>query len=316
MNQPEFINGLAGLGSRHLGCVATIGSFDGVHRGHQAVLRQVIDKAKEQSLPSLVMVFEPQPHEYFSREAAPARLMRLREKVAALFAEGMDRVLCLKFNHALRSLSAVDFIEKVLIDGIGVKHLIIGDDFRFGCDRAGDFALLKKKGAELGFTVTDTRTELETGERISSTRIRQLLEQDDLAGAAGLLGRQFSVCGKVVYGSKLGRTIGFPTLNIGLGRYRSPIHGVYAVKVEVAGEVFSGAANIGVKPTVTRQKKPLLEVFVFDFSRDIYGQYVKVIFKKKIRNEMKFASVNELTEQIARDVSEIKHYFHSINSSI
>ncbi len=309
MKQVEFINGFGGLKPRHRGCVATIGSFDGVHRGHQAVLRQVMEKAKEHDLPSLVMVFEPQPYEYFSREAAPARLMRLREKVAALFAQGIDRVLCLKFNHALRSLSAVDFIEKILVDGIGVEHLIIGDDFRFGCDRAGDFALLKAKGAELGFSVTDTRTQLETGERISSTRIRQLLEQDDLQTAANLLGRSFSVCGKVVHGNRLGRTIGFPTLNIALGRYRSPVHGVYAVKVEIEKQLFLGAANVGVKPSVAGRRKPILEVYVFNFSREIYGQYVKVSFEKKIRNEMKFSSAEVLKEQIARDVSEIKNHF-------
>lgn len=314
MNQPEFINGLTGLQPRHRGCVATIGSFDGVHRGHQAVLRQVIGKAKEESLPSLVLVFEPQPHEYFSREAAPARLMRLREKAAALFAEGIDRVLCVKFNHALRTLSAVDFIEKILVGGIGVKHLIIGDDFRFGCDRSGDFALLKTKGGQLGFSVTDTRTERDTAQRISSTRVRQLLEKDDLDAAARLLGRPFSVCGKVVYGNKLGRTIGFPTLNISLGRYRSPVHGVYAVKVVIEGQVFIGAANVGLKPSIEGQKKPVLEVFVFDFSRDVYRHYAKVIFEKKIRNEMKFSSVNTLREQIAKDVSEIKDYFHAKDS--
>ena len=309
MASTEFINGLNALTDDHLGCVATIGSFDGVHCGHQAVIEQVVQLAARDNLPSLVMLFEPQPQEFFSREKAPPRLMGLREKVDALFRHGVNRVLCLKFNHALRSLSAQAFIETVLVKGIGVKHLIIGDDFRFGCDRAGDFNLLKKTGESLGFTVTDTDTQTADGERISSTKIRKYLEADDLAAAAKLLGRPFSICRRVIYGNRLGRTIGFPTMNLGLGRYRPAVQGVYAVNIEIGGASYNGAANVGVKPTISGHRKPVLEVHVFDFNRDVYGKFVQVIFRKKIRSEMKFESVEHLKQQIAEDVTQIRAYF-------
>ncbi len=228
--QHEFIAGLKGLQPRHRGCVLTIGSFDGVHLGHQAILARLLEVGKHLGLPTLVMVFEPQPHEYFSREKAPARLMRLREKVEALFALGVDRVLCLRFDAHLRNLSAHDFIQQILVDKLGVAHLEIGDDFRFGCDRTGDFRLLQEAGARHGFVVRDTRTFLLRGERVSSTRVRKLLESAQLAQAAELLGRPFTVTGRVIYGKQLGRVLGVPTANIGLGRYRSPVQGVYAVR--------------------------------------------------------------------------------------
>lgn len=307
----EFINGLAQLQARHRGCVATIGSFDGVHRGHQALLQKVVQIASESGLPSLAMVFEPQPNEYFSRERVPARLMRLREKVAALFAAGIDRVLCIKFNESFRSLTADAFIERVLVQGIGLKHLIIGDDFRFGCDRAGDFQLLVKRGSELGFKVEDTQTCQLAGERISSTRIRNLLEQDKLTEAAALLGRDYNVCGRVIYGKQLGRSINVPTANIGLGRFRSPVQGVYAVELVYGGNSYLAVANVGVKPTVAGSGRPVLEVHVIDQQLDIYGEFVNVRFYQKLRQEQKFNSLDELKKQIASDIAQAKQFFAS-----
>jgi riboflavin kinase/FMN adenylyltransferase len=312
--QQEFIRGLHRLEARHCGSVATIGSFDGIHLGHRAILQQVTEKARELALPSVVMVFEPQPHEYFSPESAPARLTRLREKVKALFAAGIDRVLCLRFDQDLRSLSAEDFIDQVLVRGLGVRHLIVGDDFRFGCDRRGDYALLYNTGREKGFNVSDTATLARHGERISSTRIRQLLEQDRLALAEELLGRPFSISGRVVYGKQLGRNLGAPTANVGLGRYRSPVHGVYTVNVRIntggfAESVFSGVANVGVRPTLGGGQKPLLEVHIFDFSENLYGQCIEVIFRQKLRREQAFESLEALMAQIQQDIAKGKEFF-------
>lgn len=309
--QQEFISGLHGIEPHHHKCVATIGSFDGVHLGHQAILARLCEVGQRSGLPTLVMVFEPQPHEFFSKEQAPARLTRLREKVAALFACGVDRVLCLKFDETLRSLSAEAFVREILLAKLGVKHLEIGDDFRFGCDRAGDFAMLKQAGQQWGFTVRDTHTHLVGGERVSSTRIRNLLEQDQLGEAAKLLGAPFSVTGRVIYGNQLGRTIGVPTANIGLGRYRSPVQGVYAVAVELVDNrrVLYGVANVGIKPTVEGAAKPLLEVHVFDFDGDIYGRCLRVTFRHKLRSEQKFDSLELLKQQIRRDINAGRQFF-------
>ncbi len=308
--QREFIRGLHNLRPAHRGCVATIGSFDGVHLGHQAILHQLIETARQRQLPTVAIVFEPQPHEFFSADKAPARLMRLREKVNALWAAGVDRVVCLHFNQQMRSLSAEDFIQRVLVDGLDIKHLVVGDDFRFGCDRRGDFALLQSKGQELGFSVSDTHTLEIDGARVSSTRIRQLLEAGDFVEAANLLGKEYSIHGRVVYGKQLGRQLGVPTANVDLRRYRSPLHGVFAVTVTfVDGELVQGVANIGVRPTVDGSKKPLLEVHLFDFGRSIYGAVIDVVFKRKLRDEQKFASLDELKAQLQTDIAQARDFF-------
>ena len=311
-----FIRGLHNLRPWHRGCVATIGSFDGVHLGHQAILRQLIDVARQYQLPAVAIVFEPQPHEFFLGEKAPARLMRLREKVQALLAAGVERVLCVQFNETLRSLSAEAFIETVLIDGLGIKHLVVGDDFRFGCDRRGDFALLETIGAERGFGVTDTCTLEINGERASSTRIRQLLEAGEFAHAALLLGKPYSISGRIAYGQQLGRKLGVPTANVHLRRYRSPLHGVFAVTVKfLDGSVYQGVANVGVRPTVSGDKKPLLEVHLFNFARTVYGAMIDVVFHQKLRDEKKFASLDELQAQLQMDIAQGHEFFirHGIN---
>jgi riboflavin kinase/FMN adenylyltransferase len=310
-----FIRGLHNLRPWHRGCVATIGSFDGVHLGHQAILRQLIQAAATHQLPSVVIVFEPQPHEFFSGEKAPARLMRLREKIQALLTSGVDRVLCVQFNDALRSLSAQQFIDQVLVQGLAVKHLVVGDDFRFGCDRKGDFSLLQDAGKAQGFSVSDTCTLLLHGERVSSTRIRSLLEQGEFVLAEELLGRAYSITGRVGYGQQLGRKLGVPTANIHLWRYRSPLHGVFAVTALLAdGQGYQGVANVGVRPTVSGDKKPILEVHLFDFSAGIYGTLVEVIFHTKLRNEQKFASLDALKAQLPIDIAQAKQFFTSLQS--
>ena len=308
-----FIRGLHNLRPWHRGCVATIGSFDGVHLGHQAILRQLRQAANAHGLPSVVIVFEPQPHEFFSGDKAPARLMRLREKVQALFAAGVDRVLCLQFNQALRSLSAQAFIERILVQGLGIRHLVVGDDFRFGCDRSGDFALLQNAGQQWGFSVSDTCTLLLHGERVSSTRIRSLLEQGEFSAAEELLGRPYSISGRVTYGQQLGRKLGVPTANIHLRRYRSPLQGVFAVSLQLADRTYPGVANVGVRPTVSGSNKPILEVHLFDFAEAIYGSSVSVTFYRKLRDEQKFASLEALQTQLQIDIAQARNYFNLQN---
>ena len=305
-----FIRGLHNLRPWHRGCVATIGSFDGVHLGHQAILRQLQQAATAHQLPSVVIIFEPQPHEFFAGDKAPARLMRLREKVQALLVAGVNRVLCLQFNDELRSLSAEAFVKKVLIDGLAIKHLVVGDDFRFGCDRRGDFSLLQHIGEAQGFSVTDTVTLVVDNERVSSTRIRQLLELGDFAGAEHLLGKPYSINGRIAYGQQLGRKLGVPTANVHLRRYRSPLHGVFTVSATFTdGTRYNGVANVGVRPTVTGDKKPLLEVHLFNFSRMAYGAMIDVTFHSKLRDEKKFNSLDELQAQLQRDIADAQAFF-------
>lgn len=307
-SQGLFIRGSHNLRPQHRGNVVTIGAFDGVHKGHQAVLAQVCEQAHALGLPSMALIFEPQPNEYFlhlrpqTRDQVPARLMRLGEKVEALFAAGIDRVLCLPFNEKLRRLSAEAFLQNILIDGLGVRYLVVGDDFRFGHDRSGDFRFLADAGQRQGFTVCDTATCEVAGERVSSTRIRQALEDDDLALAAKLLGRPYFISGRVVEGRQMGRQIGVPTANVQLKRYRSPLTGVYAVEVEVGGQLLPGAANVGIRPTFDAGPVPVLEIHILNFNRDIYRQRIKAHFRAKIRAEEKFASVEALTGQIHRDL--------------
>ena len=282
------------------GCVATIGNFDGVHLGHQTIIDQVKNKARALNLPSVVMVFEPQPREFFQGMEAPPRLMGFRQKLEALLKADIDIVLCLKFDETFRSYSAMGFIDDVLIDGLAVRHLVVGDDFRFGCDRAGDFALLEKVGKTAGFSVENTRTVTVAGERISSTRIRNLLLENQLEKAEALLGRPYRLRGRVVYGRQLGRRIGSPTANV-LLRQMPALRGVYVVRVTLeSGTTQDGVANIGLRPTVDG-KQPALEVHLFDFTGTLYGQHIDVVFRHALRDEVKFDSIDALKAQIARD---------------
>lgn len=309
----QLLRGLYNIASDFPGCVATIGNFDGVTLGHSHILARLQQVAAEHQLPSLVVVFEPQPREFFAPEQAPARLSSLSEKICLMKEQGIDYVLCLPFNQKLRSKTAEQFVDQVLVSGIAVKHLIVGDDFRFGCDRSGDFAFLQASGSEQGFVVEDTPTFELLGERVSSTSVRKQLAADQLVKAAELLGRDFSISGRVGYGRQLGRTINAPTANILLKRDHLMMKGVYAVEVQgVNGseQVYYGAANLGVKPTVTNdQPEPSLEVHLLDFKGDLYGQRLTVTFKQKIRDEKKFDGFEQLKNAIAQDFAQAKEFF-------
>ncbi|WP_455366996.1 bifunctional riboflavin kinase/FAD synthetase [Kaarinaea lacus] len=311
----ELIRGFHNLKPRHQGCVATIGNFDGVHLGHQAVIRQVMDKATELGLPVVVITFEPQPQEFFRPDAVPSRLTRFREKLLVLESLFVDRVLCLRFTRRLASLTADEFVQQILVDGLGVKYLVVGDDFKFGKDRTGSFEYLQTIGPELGFEVSDTDSFSFAGARVSSTRIRTALETGDLLLAKQMLGRDYGMCGRVAHGDKRGRTIGFPTANIYLHRKSSPLYGVYAVQLhskhpQIGGRIVNGIANVGQRPTVGGTRT-LLEVHLFDFEGDIYGAYVDVTFLHKIRDEHRFESFEALKAQIVRDVEQAKAFFAS-----
>ena len=306
----ELIRGLHNLHPRHRGCVATIGNFDGVHLGHQAVFKQLTAKGVELRLPTVVLSFEPQPQEYFSQgEEVPFRLTRFREKVALLGRYAVDRVLILPFNNSLAKMDAREFVSRILIQGLGIRYLVIGDDFRFGKGRRGNFAMLQEAGRVHGFEVVTMQTVAVKSGRVSSTRIREALACGDLATAGGLLGRPYHICGHVAYGKKLGRTIGFPTANIALRRRATAVRGVFAVELSgTTGESVRGMANVGTRPTVDGDNH-LLEVHLFDFSQDIYGQYVCVDFLHRLRDERRFESFEALRQQILVDAQEARAFF-------
>ena len=292
--------------------VLTIGNFDGVHRGHRALLAELTAKARELALPATVLTFEPHPRELFAPDQAPARLASLRDKIELLAEAGVDRVHVCRFTRKLAALTAEQFIERILVRGLSVRHLIIGDDFRFGKGRSGDFALLQRAGHEHRFVVEAMHTVDFGGVRVSSSAVRAALASGNIEQAEALLGRAFVIAGRVMDGKKLGRTIGFPTANIQVRRKRLPLSGVYAVSVSGIGpQPIPGAANIGVRPTVEAGLKPVLEVHLLDFDRDIYGLHVDVNFLHKLRDEAKFDSLDALKAQIARDVADVRAYFNT-----
>ena len=305
----ELIRGLQNIRSEHHGCVATIGNFDGVHLGHQAVLGQLAEKAAELCLPTVLITFEPQPMEYFVPDKVPARLTRFREKMLALQRYSVDRVCCLSFNDKLANLTAQAFVEQILIEKLGVKYLVVGDDFRFGLNRSGTFDMLVTAGEKHGFQVVSMHTFEIDAKRVSSTRIRKALEKGDMATAEKLLGRCYRMSGRVAHGEKLGRELGFPTANIHLHRHASAVQGIFVVEVfGLDGEPVQGVASVGTRPTVN-ETKALLEVFLLDFDQDIYGRHIQVSFLKKLRDEEKFDSIEELKQQIQMDVEQAQAYF-------
>ncbi len=309
----RIIRGLHNLHDQIGNCVATIGNFDGVHRGHSEVVKVISRKGKEFGLPVVVIVFEPQPLEFFKPDQAPPRLTKLREKLQYLSALPVDAVLVLNFDRQLAALSPVQFIREILLDGLKIRHLTIGDDFRFGQQRKGDFSLLKETGKTSGFDVASVRSFLIDGQRVSSTLIREALGQGDLEKVYRLLGRNYSICGRVVHGEKRGRSIGFPTANIRVCRKKSPVQGVFAVKMKgLGGRTMNGIANVGSRPTIEGDETVLLEAHLFDFDEEIYGQHVEVFFLKKIRDEQKFSSVEQLRKQIIMD-SETARLALSVN---
>lgn len=305
----KFIRGINNIPATQPEVVATIGNFDGVHKGHQKVLTHLAEEARRLNLPSLLIIFEPLPLEYFKGTEAPARLFRLGEKLRILQGHEVDYVLCIKFNESFSKLTAEQFIEEILVKKLKIKSLIVGDDFRFGHQRLGDYPLLEKYGKKLGFSVKKTATFNYANERVGSSRVRQALAMSDFTQAKELLGFPYFISGRVTHGNKDGRKFGFPTANIALRRRVIPLHGVFCVKVHgLARKPLLGVANVGRKPTVNGTDR-LLEIYILDFNQDIYGRYIEVEFVSKLRDEQKFASIEELKQQIADDIVNAKEYF-------
>ncbi|WP_036799373.1 MULTISPECIES: bifunctional riboflavin kinase/FAD synthetase [Photobacterium] len=310
----ELIRGIHNIKPEHHGSVLTIGNFDGVHLGHQAVLRQVQAKAKELGWPATVMSFEPQPMELFAGDNAPARLTRFRDKYQQLKQLGMDRLFCVNFNAHFANMSPRDFVRRLLVEQLGVKFLVVGDDFCFGKGRSGNFAMLEAAGKEFGFTVVSTQSFCVSEQRVSSTAIRQALANNDLPLAESMLGRPYTIGGRVSHGRKLGRTIGFPTANVPLKRRVSPVSGVYAVEVfGVDGAPLPGVANVGHRPTVNGVRQQL-EVHLFDFKSDLYGRQIEVVLRHKLRDEIKFESFDALKAQIERDAQTARVWLSERNN--
>ncbi len=292
----------------------TIGNFDGLHLGHRAMLEALKRKASELALPSSVLTFEPHPRELFAPDQAATRLTSLREKLALLWEARVDNVYLYHFTRLSATLEAEDFITRILVDGLSVRHLIVGDDFCFGKGRRGDFKMLMEHGARLGFTLERLPTVLMDGLRVSSSAVRDALQACDLGTAAHLLGRPYSIAGRVVHGDKIGRQLGFHTANVQLKRKRVPLTGVFAVTVSGLGpERLPGVANIGVRPTITQGLKPVLEVHLIDFDRNVYGAHVDVQFLHKVRDEKRFESREALQAQIATDVATTRNFFADKN---
>ncbi len=287
------------------GCVATIGNFDGMHHGHQQVIRQLQAKAAELGLPAVVISFEPLPAEYF-RKPPPTRISPLRDKVRQLNALGIEYFVCLTFQQALANMAAEAFVQRILLDALQVRYLVVGDDFRFGQGRQGDYALLKTMGQQQGMQVVDTPTFELGAARVSSTRVREALEQAELAMAQALLGQPYQLSGRIRHGDKRGRTMGFPTLNLRIPENVALRKGVYAVQVRGLGErPLAGVANLGTRPTVNGLGTRL-EVHLFDFAEQVYQQHVCVEPVHFIRDEQRFASLDELKQQILKDAQQAR----------
>jgi riboflavin kinase/FMN adenylyltransferase len=307
----ELIRGIHNIKADHYGCVLSVGNFDGVHLGHEQVLSHLVAQAKKLGVPSMVMLFEPQPQEYFAIDTPPARLSLLRDKLVRMQALGVDRVLCIYFNARFSSYQVKDFIEGLLVEKLGVRFLVVGDDFRFGQNRQGNFEALQQAGLRHDFQVHRTESLLCASQRVSSSLIRERLSVGDLDQVRAYLGRDYRLTGRVQHGAKVGRTLGFPTANIALKRKQAPVRGVFAAKLRCReGEWLEGVANVGFRPTV-HGRICLLEVHVFDFEQDIYGCAVEVALVSKLREEKPFSSMDELKKQIALDAQQAKLFFKS-----
>ncbi|WLD58852.1 bifunctional riboflavin kinase/FAD synthetase [Salinispirillum sp. LH 10-3-1] len=282
--------------------VVTVGNFDGVHLGHQQLLSALRDYGFKHQLETAVVLFEPQPKEYFLGTEAPPRLSSLREKLTLLKAFGIDWVWVVRFNQAFAAQTPEAFIDRYLVEGLKARHVVVGDDFRFGSQRRGDLALLQAVGRDHQFSAEGTGSFVAADQRVSSTAIRDALLAGDMALAESLLGRPYSLAGRVIHGQQLGRKLGFPTANIGLGRYRRAVNGVYSVWVQIGerAERLPGVANVGVKPSFSHLA-PLLEVHLLDQSIDLYGQVLNVEFVEKIRDARKFDTLADLQAHIQKD---------------
>jgi riboflavin kinase/FMN adenylyltransferase len=301
---------LRGLNSPDSKAVAlTIGNFDGVHLGHQALLNELRAAAQERGLQSAVVIFEPHPREFFTPQQAPVRLTSLREKLELFAGLGIDRVHVCRFNKVFAQMSAANFIN-ALHEKMSARFVLIGDDFRFGSGRGGDFALMEKIGAQLGFAVQSMRTVAHEGVRISSTAIRAALAGGHLRTAQRYLGRHYSISGRVEHGDGMGRKLGFPTANIQLKHNLPPLSGIFVVQAHAEGMgVLQGVSSLGVRPTLKRDAKPVLEVHLLEFAQQIYNKHLRVEFLQKLRDEEKYPDVETLTRHIAQDVEDAKRWF-------
>ena len=310
----KLLRGVHHFSAFDQGVVATIGNFDGVHLGHQNLIKTLKEKADALSLPLVLILFEPQPREYFHKETAPARLSSLREKLEVFRHCQIDYVYCVAFSDVLAQTSATDFARNYLFSMLHVKHLLVGEDFRFGKNRAGDVALLKDLSTEYACDMQVYSDFCINEDRISSTKIRAALQEGDLKTAAKYLGRPYSICGRVIYGAQRGRQWGIPTANLGLHRVSVPLQGVFVVQVRIAAQTIYGVANIGKRPTVDGSKS-ILEVHLFDFDRSIYGELVQVFFLHKLRDEVKFTTVDALIAQIHEDIKMAKTFVQNLTTS-
>jgi riboflavin kinase/FMN adenylyltransferase len=294
----------------------TVGNFDGVHRGHRALLERLRALAREAGLASCVLTFEPHPREFFAPETAPTRLTRLRDKLELLAEAGVDRVHVARFDARFAALGADEFVARVLVQGLGTRRLLVGRDFRFGAKRAGDVALLERAAARDGFTLEAMPDVTLEGARVGSSAVRAALAAGDFARAAQLLGRPYAISGRVAHGAKLGRSLGFPTANIVL-RQRPALGGIYAVEAddEEAGRTLRGVASVGRRPTVNETALPLLEVHLFDLDEELYGRHLRVRFLAKLRDEQKFAGLEALRAAIARDAETARAYFSATSNA-
>jgi len=292
------------------GAALTIGNFDGVHLGHRAMVEQLMDAAKERQLVSCVMTFEPHPREFFAPDRAPTRLTSLREKLELLEGLGVEQTHVRRFDYDFARMPAEEFIEEVLWVGLNARWVLVGDDFRFGARRHGDVAMLRKTLSRRGVEVAQMRTVSLGGIRVSSTEVRERLARGDLRGAAQLLGRPYSMSGRVVGGERLGKRLGFPTANLQMKHNRPPLSGIFVVEVLGLGhQPLQGVASLGVRPTVKVGGVPVLEVHLLDFAREIYGQHLQVLFLHKLRDEEKFGDLETLKRHIARDVEDARRFF-------
>lgn len=297
----KLIRGLHNLRAEHRGGIATIGNFDGVHRGHQAVIAHMANHARSKDLPTTLISFEPTAAEFFSGSQAPPRLTRFKEKYRALANTPIDQFLCLRFEARLAALEPDEFVDSVLVQSLQIDHVVVGDDFRFGKNRKGDFETLSRAGEHHGFLVSQTETFDLGGERVSSSAVRCALASGNLQRARMLLGRPYSMSGRVIRGQCLGRKLGYPTANIKLGQLNSPLSGIFAVRVWGAGKIsLNGVASLGTRPTVEGDHV-LLEAHLFDFTGDLYGRELEVQFMAKLRDEARFPSLEALVEQMKKD---------------
>lgn len=305
----QVFNSPAEFRQQHEACVATIGKYDGMHLGHQEILRRLKVSSQATGLPSVVMLSEPHPEEFFTPDKAPPRLQLFDEKVAWLEKAGIDAVLCLHFDDSLRCMQAEDFIRDILVDGLNVHTLVVGDDFAFGQGRRGDVNLLRHYGQQAGFTVEDVGPQIVGGERVSSTLVREYLSTGQCEKATTLLGRPYSISGPVETGRRLGRQLGFPTANIALGGRKLPLNGVFPVEVESDGRRLPGVANAGYRPTVDDSLQPSLEVHLLDHEENFYERQLCLYFLHRLRQEEKFPDLTSLQRQIANDVQLARDYF-------